>query len=83
MSHKINNINVINLDSKKDRWELIKNDLNKNNKVPFNQFVAIDANNLNVSDYRNEINPTSKSFFMTKHIYAKTKSHLKLWEHIL
>ena len=92
MNNILEDIYIINQNTRTERWASISskidnqiNQLKSNNKTPktYNQFIGIDGDNLKIQDYNTDVNPKSRNFFMTKHIYAKFKSHYNLWSHIL
>ena len=83
-SHYINEIYVINKESNLDRWKTISGKMgSEKTDIPYNQFIGLDADKLNLKDYSSEISSQSSTFLMTKHIYAKSKSHYNLWKYLL
>jgi GR25 family glycosyltransferase involved in LPS biosynthesis len=80
----INQMYILNLDSKTERWDTMTNQLKKvNNQLPYYQFCGVDGSKLNMNEIRNNVPRVSGKFFMTQEIYGKAHSHYLLWKNIL
>ena len=80
----INQMYILNLDSKTERWDTITKQLKKvNNQLPYYQFCGVDGSKLNMNEIRNNVPKVSGKFFMTQEIYGKAHSHYLLWKNIL
>jgi len=80
----INQMYILNLDSKTERWDTMTNQLKKaNNLLPYYQFCGVDGSKLNMNEIRNNVPRGSGKFFMTQEIYGKAHSHYLLWKNIL
>ena len=83
-TNTINQMYILNLDSKTERWDTITNKLKSvGNQLPYYQFSGIDGSKLNTNEIRSNVPSTSGRFFMTPEIYGKAKSHYLLWKNIL
>ena len=83
MSNRIKGIHVITLPENEARWEKISNKLSETKSIPCYQHFGVNALSNIDKDYLNDVPIRSRNLFMTRHMYAKSKSHFNLWKNLL